>query len=85
MEINWKDTVHPLNSDLYFKHLKLNENFKIVVGDAVYTKVAVVHKYDENQEFMCELATGKLFPPTKSAVKLVDVEVNVNIPRPVIY
>jgi len=84
MEINWKDA-DPVKSRVYFKDLLLNESFKIVAGDAVYVKVAVVHKYDENEEFMCELATGKLFPPTKSPVQLVHVDVDVDLPKPVIY
>lgn len=93
--INWLKSQKP--KTLYFKDIQVNEKFVIDTGGskgAVYTKVENVNGYNvddsdwENEESdhaMMEIATGKLWASTKSPVKLVDVEINIDAEKPSIY
>ncbi len=67
-------------------HLLLILHCRLVL----YIKVALRHreKHDlkvVSERYMLEIATGKLFPPTKSPVKQVDIEINVDVVKPTIY
>lgn len=83
MQIKWK-----LTKNVYFTDLELLDTFKIVGGrGAIYMKVSI-NKQITNEELIygqLELATGKVFKPTSSPLVLVDVEMNVETPKPSIY
>ncbi len=81
MKVNWNHRVAKTKT-LHFANLDINDAFKIVGAKAVYIKVK--ENYGQN-EWMMELATGRLFAPTLSPVDLVNVEVNIGIPKPSIY
>jgi hypothetical protein len=82
MNVNWKDSVATARN-LTFDDLNLNESFRNVNGrGAVYVKVQV---HNSDDEYMMELATGKLFNPTVSPVERVNVDVNVNASKPRFY
>jgi hypothetical protein len=73
---------------LTFDKLGKNESFRIATVNAqgaVYRKVLKKARFGTNEYFMMEEATGELFEPTRSPVELVDVEVNINTPKPKIY
>jgi hypothetical protein len=88
LKINWKAST-PKNKDLYFNDLKVGESFINVSGygqGAVYRKVVREPTCPGvNEYFMLEIETSKLWNPTKSAVRVVDVEVNIPLERPSIY
>lgn len=91
--INWLKSQKP--KPLYFKDIQVNEKFVIDTGNsmgAVYTKVQNMNAYntqdwtnDDDDFGMMEIATGKLWAATKSPVKLIDVEINIDAAKPSIY
>jgi len=91
--INWLKSKKP--TTLYFKDIKVNEKFCIDTGNsrgAVYIKVENVNAYnvedwtsDDEDCGMMEIVTGKLWAATKSPVKLVNVEINIDAEKPDIY
>ncbi len=83
MKVAWKNNKSNLVKRLYFSDLNLGDTFRNKHGrGAVYAKVQVPHTGDQ---FMFEFETGKLFAPTTSELELVDVSVNVEADKPVIY
>lgn len=70
---------------LYFRDLDVNESFRNATSlsqGAVYTKV----ECDKTAtQYMLEVATGKLYPPTHSQVERVEVEANVHSYDPGLY
>ena len=71
----------PVVKTLYFNDLVMNDGFKIRNGEAVYVKTVS----PSGKDYMLEIATGRLWHPTRSEVVKVDIEINVNVPRPSIY
>lgn len=83
MEITWEDT-KPVSKVLHFDDLPLNATFRNtsrLSQGAVYAKVAT--QYDDN--YMMEIQTGRLFPPTASPVEIVNVNVKIPLPKPSLY
>lgn len=88
MNIKWKDT-KSTPSVLYFDDLKLNEGFRNVgklSQGAVYIKVSTkAGRSVNNVEWMYEVATGFLFPPTLAPVERVEVGLDVPVVKPALY
>ncbi len=81
-KINWANTK---KKDLYFRDLQVGEHF---VNISHLSKGAVYVKIENNDtgcHWMLELATSYMFQPTSSPVERVEVEYNVNRPKPSIY
>jgi hypothetical protein len=76
---------------LYFDDLKLTDTFRIVGRDAIYQKIRIKGEktnfgYEaDDDEKQLELQTGIAFPPTKSPVELIPVEMSIGVPKPAIY
>jgi RecJ-like exonuclease len=98
MKVSWQDEgVIPVKP-LYFDDLSVGESFRI---DTVNSKGAVYRKVDltaylkdedidevygvDNTCAMEEIATGKVFTPTKSPIKRVDVDVTIRQAKPDLY
>lgn len=82
--------VHFSNSKkvLYFHDLAVNDNFvvdSLRAQGAVYRKVSLKNNYGGNKTYQMEEATGKLFEPTTSQVKKVNVKVSIEANDPGIY
>lgn len=81
VKVNWlKEKKVPA---LLFEDLRLNTPFRNTSPDskgAVYIKVS-----DATASFMYEVQTGRLWPPTKSPVEIVDLTININLEKPQIY
>ncbi len=71
----------PFVKSLYFSDLVVNDGFKIRGGEAVYVKT----QSPSGKDYMMEVATGKLWHPTKSPIERISIEVNVGVYRPSIY
>jgi hypothetical protein len=86
--INWK-TATPKVKDLYFKDVPVGTAFVNAGGysqGAVYIKVMKESSFMDNSEyFMLELQTFKLWPATKSVIKVVELEINIPLEKPSIY
>lgn len=91
MKVSWKDS--RATSKLTYSDLDVGDSFVIDTPGsqgAVYTKcVHRVHSYGgvagKDKYFQMEIATGKLFSPTNSAVKRVNVEVEIDVNKPSCY
>lgn len=91
MKVSWKDS--RVTSKLTYSDLDVGDSFVIDTPSskgAVYTKcVYRVHSFEnldgKNQYYQMEIATGKLFSPTNSAVKRVNVEVEIDVNKPSCY
>jgi hypothetical protein len=83
MKVNWNQPVVAPPKALKFDDLALNETFRNTGGrGAVYVKVQVGH---EDDYYMYELATGRLWEPTTATLERVAVDVNVTAAKPRIY
>lgn len=70
--------------NIVFADLQLNEAFRIVGGHgAVYVKVETGR--GQKEEYMYELATGKLWTPTRSVVERISVSVAIDTTKPACY
>ena len=63
--------------------------FKLTTGEAIYLKVELSEKVNgtnyKKTYGMLELATSKVFPISLSAVEVIDIQINVQAPKPSIY
>ncbi len=90
MNIVWNVPSAAKKPALHFGDLDVNDTFKLTTGEAVYVKVSrrvgSTRSFDRhNEEYMLELATGRLFGPSSSPVARVGVTVNVDVPKPSLY
>lgn len=70
---------------LHFEDLDLNESFRNKYGrGAIYRKVMAGSSNNQNW-YMLEEATGRLWTPTQNEVERVNVEVNIDVSRPKLY
>ena len=69
-------------NELYFEDLNLKDTFHIHGHNAVYMKVQVGRA---SKQYMLEVETGLLWPPTESQLVMVDSILNVDQPKPPIY
>lgn len=87
MKISWKNT--KVTTELTYSDLQVGESFYINSGKgAVYTKVVYrdrSYTSKKDEYFQLEIATGKLFKPTNSGVRRVNVEVQIDVNKPSIY
>jgi hypothetical protein len=97
MKVSWKDEGVTKVRALTFEDLNVGESFKIdtpASRGAVYVKVDLGARLDDLDGYydcdkdkygQLEVATGKVFTPTKSPVKRVDVSVTINEVKPALY
>lgn len=71
-----------VNKPLYFKDVPVNKNFLIDTESAQGAVYRKVYNKDKNQYLAMEEATGNLYTPTNSPVKLVDATVSIKAPKP---
>jgi hypothetical protein len=93
MNVSWKNTP----KTLYFNDLSDGDSFRIATGNskgAIYTRVnlnpfVMTHHYNDTlrgRDYgMLEIATGKVFIPTKSPVERVSVNVSIDTEKPSLY
>lgn len=80
LNINWKSNNHSKNC-LYFSDLELNQPFRNagpLSQGVVYIKV----ENKSGEQFMYEVYTGRLWPPTAAEVEKINVEVNIPVEKP---
>lgn len=88
--VSWRK---PKAKTLTFNDLVAGDCFRLVTGEAVYMKVVsgrtgriVPSGYTtDNGGFMLELATGKLWEKSHTAVEQVEVDIAIGVPKPSIY
>jgi len=91
MNVRWKNA----KTQLYFGDLKPRQTFKIVSATskgAVYMKCeggGDLQFYSDDGNYyaggMLEIMTGKVFPPTLSAVEIVETNLDIPLEKPEIY
>jgi hypothetical protein len=74
----------PSYRNTYFTDLKVTEGFRIVGADAIYMKIEAGRGKSDPCR-MLEVATGKYWPATTSAVERVDLDIQVHAAKPAIY
>ena len=92
MRVSWNKPVTPKSFN--FSDLNIGDGFRLINGQAIYTKVALnkaigysANSNKQNVYGMLEIATGTIFAPSSSdsPVIPVAVEVHVAASRPSIY
>ena len=94
--VKWEGEEIP--KTLYFKDIELNGGFRIVspyskgavyqktrLSDSLINKLGGTILLDDDAYCQREVATGIDFPPTRSPVEAVDLEISVAAPKPSIY
>lgn len=62
---------------LSFDKLEQGQVFRLVTGKAFYVKVRIRHQDGEKVYKMMELASGDVFPPSKSDCEVFDATVTI--------